>query len=81
MNCGYLKGPFYPSQGVSIKLGQCYSCSHQGPYKIANTRTVYRNFQKITIQESPSLVQAGRIPRNKEAILMGDNVDTVKAGD
>ena len=56
MNCGYLKGPFYPSQGVSIKLGQCYSCSHQGPYKIANTRTVYRNFQKITIQESPSLV-------------------------
>ena len=28
--------------------------------------TIYRNYQKITLQESPGTVQAGRLPRHKE---------------
>ena len=28
-------------------------------------QTVYRNYQKITLQESPGSVPAGRIPRSK----------------
>jgi len=35
----------------------------------------------ITLQESPSDVDAGRIPRSKEVILTGDNVDSVKPGE
>jgi hypothetical protein len=28
--------------------------------------TIYRNYQKITLQEAPGSVQAGRLPRHKE---------------
>ena len=43
--------------------------------------TVYRNHQRITIQESPGSVPAGRLPRQKEVILLWDLVDSVKPGD
>ena len=36
--------------------------------------TVYRNYQKITLQESPGSVPAGRLPRSKEVILLNDLV-------
>jgi len=42
---------------------------------------VYKNYQRITIQESPGKVPAGRLPRSKEVILVDDLVDTVKPGD
>lgn len=42
---------------------------------------VYRNHQKITVQESHSDVDAGRIPRTKEVYLFGDNVDVLKPGE
>ena len=32
---------------------------------VYSERTVYRNYQKMTIQESPGTVPAGRIPRSK----------------
>lgn len=44
-------------------------------------QTVYRNYQKITIQESPGHVPAGRIPRSKECILTADLCDRCKPGD
>merc|ERR1719454_521199 len=44
-------------------------------------RTVYRNFQKITLQESPSAVEPGKMPRSKEVVLTGDQVDSVRPGD
>ena len=44
-------------------------------------QTVYRNYQRITIQESPGRVAAGRLPRSKDAILLADLVDTCKPGD
>lgn len=44
-------------------------------------RTIYRNHQKMTMQESPSEVLPGRIPRNKEIIVFGDNVDQARPGD
>jgi len=45
------------------------------------TQCVYRNHQKITLQESHSDVDAGRIPRTKEVYLVGDNVDVLKPGE
>ncbi len=38
--------------------------------------TVYRNYQKITLQESPGSVPAGRLPRSKEVILLNDLVSS-----
>lgn len=37
--------------------------------------TVYRNYQKVTIQESPGKIPAGRMPRSKECILLADLTD------
>lgn len=44
-------------------------------------KTVYRNYQKITVQESPGSVPAGRIPCTKECILTADLCDSCKPGD
>lgn len=44
-------------------------------------QTVYQNYQRITIQEAPGKVVAGRLPRAKDAILLGDLCDTCKPGD
>ena len=45
------------------------------------SQTLYQNYQRITIQESPSKVAAGRLPRSKDAILLSDLVDTCRPGD
>lgn len=42
---------------------------------------MFRNYQRITIQESPNQVPAGRIPRSKDCILLGDLCDRCKPGD
>ena len=44
-------------------------------------QTLYKNYQRITIQESPGKVPAGRLPRSKDAVLLDDLVDTCKPGD
>lgn len=44
-------------------------------------QTLYQNYQRITIQESPGKVAAGRLPRSKDAILLADLVDSCKPGD
>lgn len=44
-------------------------------------QTVYRNYQKVTIQESPGSIPAGRIPRSKDCILLADLCDRCKPGD
>jgi DNA replication licensing factor MCM2 len=42
---------------------------------------VYRNFQKITLQESPGTVPAGRLPRSKEVVMLNDLIDSVRPGE
>ena len=38
-------------------------------------QTIYQNYQRITIQEAPGKVVAGRLPRAKDAILLGKLVN------
>jgi DNA replication licensing factor MCM2 len=45
------------------------------------SQTVYRNYQKITLQESPGTIPPGRLPRSKDVILLHDLIDNVKPGD
>lgn len=78
--CSYVIGPLQVGGGELPKPTQCPECQATGPFEINNELTVYRNYQKLTVQESPSEVPAGRVPRQKEVILTGDLVDTVRGG-
>ncbi len=44
-------------------------------------QTLYNNYQRITMQESPGKVPPGRLPRSKDSILLGDLCDMCKPGD
>lgn len=43
--------------------------------------SVYRNYQKWTVQESPGSVPPGRVPRQKEVYVLNDLVDSARPGD
>uniref|UniRef100_A0A8C1FGU2 DNA replication licensing factor MCM2 n=1 Tax=Cyprinus carpio carpio TaxID=630221 RepID=A0A8C1FGU2_CYPCA len=79
--CNFILGPFFQSQNQEVKPGSCPECQSLGPFEINMEQTVYQNYQRITIQESPGKVAAGRLPRSKDAILLADLVDTCKPGD
>lgn len=79
--CNYVLGPFVQSQNTEVKPGSCPECQSIGPFTINMEQTIYRNYQKITIQESPGRIPAGRIPRSKDCILLSDLCDRCKPGD
>ncbi|EAN32815.2 MCM2/3/5 family protein [Theileria parva strain Muguga] len=59
---------------------RCPYC-HSPGFNVDRINTEYTDYQKLTIQEPPSSVPAGRTPRQKIVILTGDFVDSVKPGD
>lgn len=79
--CSYVLGPLVQSQNQEVKPGSCPECQSTGPFTINMEQTVYQNYQRITIQESPGKVTAGRLPRSKDAILLSDLCDSCKPGD
>merc|ERR1719422_819993 len=79
--CSYVLGPFVQTQNQETKPGVCPECQSRGPFSINMEETLYKNYQRITIQESPGKVPAGRLPRSKDAILLGDLCDTCRPGD
>ncbi len=79
--CSHLQGPFEcrPME-KPLPPRKCPEC--QGSVFEINTEgTEYRNYQKITLQESPGSVPPGRVPRHKDVILLADLVDKAKPGD
>ncbi|XP_058061905.1 DNA replication licensing factor Mcm2 [Anopheles bellator] len=81
VKCGYVLGPFVQSQNTEVKPGSCPECQSAGPFSINMEQTLYRNYQKITLQESPGRIPAGRIPRSKDCVLLADLCDQCKPGD
>lgn len=81
VKCGYILGPFVQTQNAEVKPGSCPECQSMGPFNINMEQTVYRNYQKITLQESPGRIPAGRIPRSKDVVLLTDLCDMCKPGD
>ncbi|RWS29807.1 DNA replication licensing factor mcm2-like isoform X1 [Leptotrombidium deliense] len=79
--CRFVLGPFFQTQDTEVRPGSCPECQSTGPFSINMEETVYQNYQRITLQESPGMVSAGRIPRCKEAILLGDLCDACHPGD
>ncbi|KAL8482703.1 hypothetical protein ACS0TY_025661 [Phlomoides rotata] len=49
--------------------------------KTYSSQTIYRNYQKLTFQESPGIVPAGPLPRYKEVILLNDLIDCARPGE
>ncbi|KAL7675605.1 hypothetical protein ACOME3_001872 [Neoechinorhynchus agilis] len=81
IKCGFVLGPYFQSQEREMKPGPCPECQSTGPFDVNMQETVYQNYQRITLQESPGKVPAGRLPRSKDVILLGDLCDKCKPGD
>lgn len=79
--CGATLGPFHQDSNVEVRISFCQSCQSRGPFTVNSERTVYRNYQKLTLQESPGTVPAGRLPRHREVILLWDLIDSAKPGE
>lgn len=78
--CLKLVGPFIPNSAVHSRPSSCPVC--QGVAFTTNAEnTTYRNYQKITLQESPGSVPPGRVPRYKEVVLLGDLIDVARPGE
>ena len=75
-------GP-YTVNGAETKMAgvQCPACQAKGPYTLNTEQTVYCNYQKLTLQESPGSVPPGRLPRQKEVILQWDLIDIARPGE
>ncbi|TYG79317.1 hypothetical protein ES288_D02G129400v1 [Gossypium darwinii] len=75
-------GVFPQLQQVKYDCSKCGSIL--GPFfqnSYSEVKTVYRNYQKLTLQESPGTVPAGRLPRYKEVILLNDLIDCARPGE
>ncbi|KAH9845871.1 DNA replication licensing factor mcm2 [Teratosphaeria destructans] len=79
--CGITLGPFPQDSNAEVKLSFCQNCQSRGPFTVNSEKTVYRNYQKLTLQESPGTVPAGRLPRHREVILLWDLIDSAKPGE
>ncbi|KAJ3265850.1 MCM DNA helicase complex subunit [Chytriomyces hyalinus] len=79
--CGHVMGPFHQDAVSELKINSCEDCQSRGPFSVNSEETVYRNYQKITLQECPGSVNAGRLPRSKDVILLWDLVDKVRPGE
>ncbi|KAI6026128.1 MCM-domain-containing protein [Pisolithus microcarpus] len=64
-----------------VKISYCPNCESKGPFPVNSEQTVYRNYQKMTLQESPGSVPPGRLPRHREVILLWDLIDSAKPGE
>jgi len=81
LKCGGVFGPFVQNQNQEVKPNACPECQSYGPFNVNMAKTVYQNYQRITVQESPGKIAAGRLPRSKDAILLADLVDSCRPGD
>lgn len=66
-----------PERSVAL----CPQCGSRGPFSVNSEQTVFGNFQKLNLQESPGRVPAGRLPRYKEVVLLNDLIDSARPGD
>jgi DNA replication licensing factor MCM2 len=71
----------YHSLDPEIKVQRCTECESKGPFTVNTEQTAYRNYQKVTLQESPGTVPAGRLPRTKDVILLADMIDCASPGE
>ncbi|KAJ2383722.1 MCM DNA helicase complex subunit, partial [Coemansia sp. RSA 2559] len=79
--CGAVLGPFYQDAQSEVRINMCSNCQSKGPFALNSEQTVYRNYQRLSLQETPGSVPAGRLPRHREVILLWDLIDCAKPGE
>lgn len=79
--CGHTMGPILQGEDSEIRVKECPSCKSKGPFSLNSESTIYRNYQSLTLQESPGQVPAGRLPRTKQVIITADLIDSARPGD
>ncbi|CAN8071889.1 unnamed protein product [Agarophyton chilense] len=62
-------------------IRSCPECESRGPFTINPEQSSFGNFQKLTLQERPGSVPAGRLPRYKEIIILNDLIDCARPGE
>ena len=79
--CQYVTDPVQvQGDGNIYGPDSCPNC--EGPAPVVDyQKTLYRNYQRLTLQESPGTVPAGRVPRQKVVILVGDLIDKARPGE
>jgi DNA replication licensing factor MCM2 len=81
LKCGGAIGPFLQDSDREIHAQRCPNCQSKGPFRLDTEDSMYRNYQRLTLQESPGSVPAGRLPRQREVILLWDLVDCARPGE
>ena len=61
LKCGELLGPFVQGQNQEVKPGTCPQCQSYGPFEVNMEETLYQNYQRISLQESPAKVQVRQL--------------------
>ena len=81
MQCGYQSLLFAQTGTTETKPSSCVGCQGNGPFKLNTEKTVYRNYQKMMLQETPGTVAPGRVPRQREVIVTADLIDRARPGE
>ena len=79
--CNSSFGPFATTDTQIPSMPLCPRCQSRGSCVVSTEKTVFRNYQCMTLQESPSMVKPGRLPRSKDIIVLDDLVDSAKPGE
>lgn len=69
------------SDSLFHKPDQCPNCESGAALKLHPTRSVYRNVQRLNLQETPGSLPPGRVPRSKTVILTHDLMDAARPGE
>ena len=80
LKCGAVFGPFVVDE-ETFKPSHCTECQSRGPFTVNSSETVYKDYQKLMLQEIPGTVPPGSLPRTKEVLCYFDLIDKAKPGD
>lgn len=69
-----------PSSGFG-KPASCARCHSTGPFAVSEARSRESRYQKVTLQERPGSLAAGRMPRCLDVVLTNSLIDAVRLGD
>lgn len=85
LNCEKCRKVLAPNATANAKpersISMCPECGSRGPFTVNSEQSLFGNFQKVNLQESPGSVPAGRLPRYKEVILLNDLIDCARPGE
>lgn len=82
--CKGVQGPFrVEGSGRDAKPAEPEACPNCDipHFKLHPNLCVYRNVQRVNLQETPGSVPPGRVPRQKEVLLSDDLIDAGKPGE